>query len=219
MQQEIEFTETEIWKPVVGHENSHEISSIGRLRSLDRYIEYFQYGVKRTGFRKGFIHKGTIGATGYRVCTPSRERANVKLHRLVAEAFIPNPENKRCVNHKNGNKLDNRVENLEWVTHSENNTHAYRTGLKHVTDKQKSITSKMAKAQRGKLHVGSKSVLDTTTGKVYESVRDACKAFGVSNCTMSNYLNGKLPNKSGFIFKEEHEQKEDREVNDTGVRN
>lgn len=64
------------------------------------------------------------------------------IHRLVAQAFLPNPSNKPCVNHKDGNKKNNCVDNLEWVTHSENNRHAYRTGLKFPnkkTSKHKSV--------------------------------------------------------------------------------
>ncbi len=75
--------------------------------------------------------KGTINNVGYKMIALTK-KGNTKIismHRLVAIAFIPNPKNKPCINHKNGIKTDNRIKNLEWCTHAENSQHAYRTGL------------------------------------------------------------------------------------------
>ena len=76
--------------------------------------------------------KGRVGKNGYKnfVLTKNGNSTRFYAHRLIAEAFIPNPENKPCINHKNGIKTDNRIENLEWCTYSENIQHAYDNGLR-----------------------------------------------------------------------------------------
>jgi len=93
-----------------------------------------------TNIQNGYIKKCTIYKNGYRhadMCVDGKI-IKVSVHRLVGLAFIPNPENKRVINHKDGNKLNNNIDNLEWATDSENLQHAYNTGLKpkvrRVTD-------------------------------------------------------------------------------------
>jgi len=107
---------------------------------MEKYIEikeYPNYEVSELGNvrnkKRDSILK-TKDNNGYRQLKLSKNGVNkmYSVHRIVAEAFIPNPENKPCVNHKNGIKSDNRVENLEWVTRSENDIHAYKLGLKTV---------------------------------------------------------------------------------------
>lgn len=73
---------------------------------------------------------GAVDHCGYRHVILNRKNKNV--HRVIAETFIPNPNNLPCVNHKDGNKLNNQVTNLEWCTYSENTTHAYRIGLEQI---------------------------------------------------------------------------------------
>ena len=77
--------------------------------------------------RHGDLMVGAVDHCGYRHTILNRKNRNV--HRVIAETFIPNPNNLPCVNHKDGNKLNNSVDNLEWCTHSENTLHSYRTGL------------------------------------------------------------------------------------------
>lgn len=99
----------ELWLPVIDYEGIYEVSNYGRVRRVD-----------------GGIMNGNINSYGYRVVklTKNGRQKDKKVHRLVALAFIPTIRGKDFVNHKDGDKLNNYVENLEWVTRGENNRHA-----------------------------------------------------------------------------------------------
>ncbi len=114
-----------------------------------------------------------------------------KMHRLVAMAFIPNPENKPQVNHINGIKFDNSIENLEWVTQSENMLHAYKIGLQKPSDKQKESASN--------LH--AKLVLNTQNGVYYKSIKEAAAFYGkYSEQNIGQKVLGKIKNNTPFIL-------------------
>lgn len=113
----------EIWKDIEGYEGLYQVSNLGRVKSLS----------KKRGFgeQKEKVLKPWITNLGY--CTVTLYKNSLsqikRVHRLVAEAYIPNPENKETVNHIDGNKQNNTVENLEWNTQSENINHSIKTGL------------------------------------------------------------------------------------------
>ena len=129
---------TETWKQINGYPN-YQVSNLGRVRS---YTEKF------TGKKQGKpkIRKQQVSPYGYNIlCLYNNGRKTHAVHRLVAEAFIPNPDNLRCINHKNGVKTDNRVDNIEWCTYSENIQHAYDTNLKQQHKGEAHSMAKLSK--------------------------------------------------------------------------
>jgi len=125
---QLENTKKEIFKDIAGYEGLYQVSNFGRVKSLKNIVKYKN--------NKIYIYKERIlnleeCKNGYlRInLQKNKKRKHYLLHRLIAQTFIPNPKNKPTVNHINGIKSDNRIENLEWNTRSENTKHAFRIGL------------------------------------------------------------------------------------------
>lgn len=126
----------ERWRDIPSLNGKFEASATGLIRN------------KKSGlYRKPYTNESGYLCVGI-YDSEKGQSVQYRVHRLVAEAFIPNPEGKRTVNHIDGNKQNNCVNNLEWATHSENIGHAIREGLKPTTDKQRSVASKNLKINR-----------------------------------------------------------------------
>ncbi len=118
---------TEEWRPVAGYEDIYIISNLGNVRRVGRFAQ--GKNLKLVKQKSGYLAI-TLNVKGV-VCK--------RLHRLLAQAFIPNPGGKLFVNHKNGVKDDNRIENLEWVTPSENSKHALLSRTSHRNRKPRGV--------------------------------------------------------------------------------
>ena len=123
-----EITLKEEWKDIKDYEGYYQVSDLGKIRSVDRFVVHSKNGNK--AFKKGKVF--AVGFTNKALIVALSKNGIKKsflIYRIVAQQFIPNPENKPEVNHKDGNRLNNKVSNLEWMTRSENEKHAYDTGL------------------------------------------------------------------------------------------
>lgn len=173
----------EVWKDINGFEGSYQISNFGNIKSLKHR------GVIRDKILIPSLVRGYLYIS---LCLKNGGRKTYKVHRLVAESFIPNSENKPQVNHKDGNKLNNRLDNLEWATSRENNNHALKNGLRvHKKGKDCHLFGS---------GINSKLVLDTSTGIFYDSAKEASNCFGIKQSTMRAMLNGSYRNKTNLIY-------------------
>lgn len=172
----------EIWSDIAGFSH-YSISTYGRVISKE-HVTYRSDNKSRhfeTKFLKLTLSKGRDESGGYyqvRLRDENNIARTYSVHRLVAQTFIPNPENKATVNHKNGIKTDNRVDNLEWATYSENNVHAYQCSLK--TDNKRVVA------------------VNSTNDKIidfYYSISDASRNINITRKKLSQML------ESGDVFK------------------
>lgn len=145
-----------LWKDITGYNGKYQVNILGQVR-----VKLTDKRLRRGQWR---ILKGSLYNTGYIYFKLNNDK-RYSQHRLIAEHFIPNPENKPQVNHINGIKNDNRIENLEWVTAKENYKHAESIGLLDN-----------ARIEQGKklAIIRCKKTIDLYTGIVYDSLKDAC---------------------------------------------
>lgn len=169
----------EIWKDIPNYEHLYQVSNVGRVRSKDK--EWYAYNYRKKDMSivkmKGRIMKqGTTNCNYKQVHLSKNGIEKVKsVHRLVAEVFIPNPNNLPCVNHKDGNKQNNCVENLEWCSFSYNVKNAYENNL----------SKSYLKGKFGKLHNVSKKVnqYDKNNNfiKQWDCISDASRELKIDN--------------------------------------
>jgi hypothetical protein len=176
----MENSENEIWKDVIGYEGLYQVSNLGRIKSLN----YRAKGICE-------IMKFSL-LDGYPSLslTKNGKYKTYRIHRLVANAFVYNLHNKPQVNHKNGNRADNNVDNLEWVTNQENCIHSFK-----VLNRQTSLETRI-KISNSRI----KKVINTKTNQIFNSTRDACQFTGMTFSKLRKRLNGQIKNNTTFKY-------------------
>jgi hypothetical protein len=151
----------EIWKNIVGYEN-YQISNLLNVRNSN-----------------GLILKISLNSNYYRFGLSKNNKLKyIRLHRLVAIAFIPNPENLPCINHIDGNKLNNNIDNLEWCTYRHNQLHAYRTGLR-IPIENKGIKNHQAK-------LTNEDVIFIRNSDL--KIKELCEIYGLKHQAISKII-------------------------------
>ena len=159
-----------LWLPIKGWEK-YEVSNQGEVRNRETGKILKQSLDRKNGYLYVRLQIGN-------------RKKNFKIHRLVAEYFIPNPDGKPCVNHIDGNKLNNSVTNLEWVTHQENNVHALEEGLRIRTNNRPIIATRLETGER----------------YYFNSASECARFIGDSRGNVSRVLIGKRKSAKGFTF-------------------
>ena len=186
-----------IWKNVKGYEGLYQVSHKGDVKSLDRV---YDLGNRKCLYR-GKMMQATDNGSGYLRIKLSKNNKSrrVMVHRIVADAFLLNPKKYRVVNHKDGNKKNNALENLEWCTHSYNNLHARKIGLIDV-EKMRKINSETGKRNIVNIYGHNRiRLINTQSKKIYNSIQEAAKDCSFNRKKLSAMIRGDIENETSLI--------------------
>ena len=196
---------SEIWKPVKGFEECYEVSSMGNVRSVDRHL---MLG-KQYCLLKGKPIKPYLTPKGYLMvdlCKNS-QRTHYLVHRLVANAFIPNQNNLPCIDHINTIKTDNRVENLRWCTNKENSNNPLTREHINIKSHSKEAKEKILATKRKNQSIGcevSVYYIDEDGTKIsFKSMHEAERQTNVPHSYISRSVIKKVPTLGRQWYKEE----------------
>lgn len=179
--------DNEVWMPVKNFEGLYEVSNYGRVKALDRVWFTGMYKTIRSKEERLLsINKNRYGYSRVTL-TKDGKYKGYTVHRLVGFSFIENKENKPCINHKNGIKTDNRLENLEWCTVSENTRHSYKNGLQ--------VSKKKGE------HSMARKIKCDTLGLYFNCILDACDTLDVGERSVHSVLKNKQIHVKGLTFK------------------
>ena len=191
----------EQWRDIEEFKGLYQVSNLGRVRSLDAIINC--KGAKNidSHLRKGKVLKQIINTKGYYYVNLSKNSKvkNLRVHRLVALAFIDNPNNHKLINHKDGNKLNNNVENLEWCDYSYNLKEAHRLGLN--INKYKGKYGKDAQFSKPLLQYD----LDGKYIREWENAVQVKKELGYCAENIRSVCKGKRKQANGYKWKYKEE--------------
>lgn len=182
----------EIWKDVVGYEGLYMISSMGCVKSVDRQV----WKGKGYDFLKGQILKAGVGRVGYPyvvLCQNGRKKTYY-VHKLVALAFIPNPDNKPQIDHINTIKTDNRVENLRWVTRKEN--------MNNPITKVRMCQNSHMKGKKSSSCYQAKPIVQLSIYgdyiRTWAAIIDVYRELGISDGNINMVIKGKRNHAGGY---------------------
>lgn len=177
----------EIWKDVPEYEGIYQVSNFGNVRSLNYNNNKKTKEIAKKSHKNGYL---TV------VLCKNAEKKNKSIHRLVALAFIPNPNNYPCVNHIDARKENNNVENLEWCTYKQNTAHAIKCGLLNPNF--------MLGVTGAKNKLSKKIVQYDLQGNIvnrWDCISDAARFYGVRPGNINNCLRGRNKTYKGYIWR------------------
>ena len=194
----------EIWKPIKGFEGLYEVSNLGNVRSLDRYVMHGN----RCCLLKGKPQKAYPNSKGYLRTTlyKNGQGKYYFIHRLAANAFIPNPNNLPCIDHIDRNYLNNSVDNLRWCTQKENMNNPLTREQVNIKSHSKEAMEKMLATKRKKQCIGCEVpvyYIDEQGKKIsFKSMAEAQGQTNVPESYISRSVNKKVPTLGKQWYKE-----------------